>query len=123
PSAAQPAALDGHPDYLADPWRPGALEAIPSDTPVLLVGAGLTAVDVVLTLTAGGDRDAPITAVSRRGQLPLTHTDQVSPPSDVSLDDPGTLRDLVRRVRRAAAEAGDWRAVVDGLRPSIDRLW
>ena len=123
PSAAQPAVLDGHPDYLADPWRPGALEAIPSDTPVLLVGAGLTAVDVVLTLTAGGDRDAPITAVSRRGQLPLTHTDQVSPPSDVSLDDPGTLRDLVRRVRRAAAEAGDWRAVVDGLRPSIDRLW
>jgi len=123
PSAAQPAAPDGHPDYLADPWRPGALEAIPSDTPVLLVGAGLTAVDVVLTLTADGDRDAPITAVSRRGQLPLTHTDQVSPPSDVSLDDPGTLRDLVRRVRRAAAEAGDWRAVVDGLRPSIDRLW
>ena len=107
PAAAQPAALDGHPDYIADPWRPGALEAIPSDVPVLLVGAGLTAVDVVLTLTADGNRDAPITAVSRRGQLPLTHTAEVSPPSGLSLDEPGTLRDLVRRVRKAAAEAGD----------------
>jgi uncharacterized NAD(P)/FAD-binding protein YdhS len=123
PSAAHLAALDGHPDYLADPWRPGALEAIPSDVPVLLVGAGLTAIDVVLTLTADGNRDAPITAVSRRGQLPLTHADEVSPPSELSLDEPGTLRDLVRRVRKAAADAGDWRAVVDGLRPSIDRLW
>jgi len=123
PTAARPAALDGHPDYVADPWRPGVLQAIPSDVPVLLIGAGLTAVDVVLTLTADGNRDAPITAVSRRGQLPLTHSAELSPPSDLSLDEPGTLRDLVRSVRKAAADAGDWRAVVDGLRPSIDRLW
>ena len=47
----------------------------------------------------------------------------MSPPADLSLEEPGTLRDLVRRVRRAAADAGDWRVVVDGLRPSVDRLW
>jgi len=123
PSPAQPAGPHGHPDYIADPWRPGVLEAIPSDAPVLLVGAGLTAVDVVLTLTADGNRDAPITAVSRRGQLPLTHVALPAPPADLSLEEPRTLRDLVRVVRKAAAEAGDWRAVVDGLRPSIDRLW
>jgi uncharacterized NAD(P)/FAD-binding protein YdhS len=122
PAMAQPAARDGHPDYIADPWRPGVLDAIPSDVPVLLVGAGLTAVDVVLTLTADGNRDAPITAVSRRGQLPLTHSDVAHPPARLDLES-HTLRDLVRHVRTEAARAGDWRTVVDGLRPSMDRLW
>jgi uncharacterized NAD(P)/FAD-binding protein YdhS len=122
-AAAQPAARPGHPDYIADPWSAGALEAIPSDVPVLLVGAGLTAVDVALTLTADGNRDAPITAVSRSGHMPLAHTVVPSPPAGLALDSPGSLRDLVRVVRAAAAQAGDWRAVVDGLRPYLDRLW
>jgi uncharacterized NAD(P)/FAD-binding protein YdhS len=123
PGAAQPAARPDHPDYIADPWLPGVLDAIPSDVPVLLVGAGLTAVDVALTLTAAGDRDAPITAVSRRGQLPLTHTPAAAPPAALVLDDCTTLRDVVRAVRAEAARAGDWRAVVDGLRPYLDQLW
>ncbi|GAA0555536.1 FAD/NAD(P)-binding protein [Paractinoplanes ferrugineus] len=123
PAAAQPAARPEHPDYIADPWRPGALEAIPSDVPVLLVGAGLTAVDVVLTLTADGRRDAPITAVSRRGRLPLAHTPVPAPPTSVPFGQARGLRDLVRIVREAASRAGDWRAVVDGLRPVLDQLW
>jgi uncharacterized NAD(P)/FAD-binding protein YdhS len=123
PAAAQPFPLRDHPDYIADPWRPGALEAIPSDVPVLLVGAGLTAVDVVLTLTADGHRDAPITAVSRRGQLPLSHISEVPPAVDLALGECRSLRDLVRAVRVAAANAEDWRAVVDALRPDIDRIW
>jgi uncharacterized NAD(P)/FAD-binding protein YdhS len=123
PAPAQPAARPDHRDYVADPWSPGALDAIPTDVPVLLVGAGLTAIDVALTLTAAGDRDAPITAVSRRGQLPLTHTEAAAPPAAPVLDDCTTLRDVVRAVRAEAARAGDWRAVVDGLRPYLDELW
>jgi uncharacterized NAD(P)/FAD-binding protein YdhS len=122
PAAAQPAGMD-HPDYLADPWAPGAFDQIPADAPVLLVGAGLTAVDVALTLTSDGRRNAPITAVSRRGQLPLSHTVTAAPPAAPALDDCATLRDVVRVVRASAAEAGDWRAVVDGLRPRLDELW
>ncbi|MBM2622110.1 FAD/NAD(P)-binding protein [Actinoplanes sp. LDG1-06] len=123
PAPAQPAARPDHPDYIADPWAKGVLEAIPSDVPVLLVGAGLTAIDVALTLTAERDRDAPITAVSRRGQLPLTHTAVAASPVGPVLDDCTTLRDVVRAVRAEAARAGDWRAVVDGLRPYLDQLW
>ncbi|MGK5678161.1 FAD/NAD(P)-binding protein [Actinoplanes sp. URMC 104] len=122
PAPAQPAARPDHPDYVADPWAKGVLEAIPSDVPVLLVGAGLTAIDVALTLTER-DRDAPITAVSRRGQLPLTHTAVAAPPVGPALNDCTTLRDVVRAVRAEAARAGDWRAVVDGLRPYLDELW
>jgi uncharacterized NAD(P)/FAD-binding protein YdhS len=122
PAPAQPAARPDHPDYIPDPWRPGVLEAIPTHVPVLLIGAGLTAVDVVLTLTADGRRDAPITAVSRRGRLPLAHTERATPPTALDIGN-GTLRDVVRAVRKEATRATDWRAVVDGLRPYLDSLW
>jgi uncharacterized NAD(P)/FAD-binding protein YdhS len=128
PEAAHPARALGqrpdHPDYVGDPWAAGALDQIPPDQPVLLVGAGLTAVDVALTLTSDGrHRDAPITAVSRRGQLPLSHTVAAAPPAAPALDDCASLRDVVRAVRAEAERAGDWRAVVDGLRPRLDELW
>ncbi len=119
---AVPPALREHPAYVADPWRPGALDAVPADVPALLVGTGLTAVDVALTLTAGG-RTAPVVAVSRRGLLPLSHTATASPPRRPDLDDCARLRDVIRAVRAAAGESGDWRAVVDGMRPHLDRLW
>jgi uncharacterized NAD(P)/FAD-binding protein YdhS len=121
PAAARQAVV--HPHHVAYPWRPGALDALPADRPVLLVGTGLTAVDVALTLTADGRRTAPVVAVSRRGLLPLTHTTDAAPPAVPSLDDCGTLRDVVRAVRAAAGEAGDWRPIVDGLRPYLDELW
>ncbi|MEV6842944.1 FAD/NAD(P)-binding protein [Actinoplanes sp. NPDC051411] len=124
PAAARAVAVDPRcPDYVDDPWRPGALEAIDPHVPVLLIGAGLTAVDAALTLTADGRRDAPVTLVSRRGQLPLTHTVRAAPPAVPALDDCASLRDVVRAVRESAAQAGDWRAVVDGMRPYLDRLW
>lgn len=112
-----------HPRYVPDPWAPGALDGLPADRPVLLVGTGLTAVDVALTLTADGRRGAPVVAVSRRGLLPLTHTAEATPPAVPHLDDCATLRDVVRAVRAAAGEAGDWRPIVDGLRPYLDELW
>jgi uncharacterized NAD(P)/FAD-binding protein YdhS len=124
PLGAQPSALAAaHPGYIADPWQPGVLEVLPVDAPVLLVGTGLTAVDVTLTLTIGKARTAPITAVSRRGQLPLTHTVNAVPPAAPFLDDCATLRDVIRTVRASVGEAEDWRAVVDGLRPYLDELW
>ncbi|RZU49220.1 putative NAD(P)/FAD-binding protein YdhS [Krasilnikovia cinnamomea] len=117
-----PARLAGHPAYVADPWRPGALAAIPERAPVLLVGTGLTAVDIALTLTAdGGGRT--VVAVSRRGRLPLSHTATAAPPTVPALAECRTLRDVVRTVRACAGQAGDWRTVVDGLRPHLDRLW
>jgi uncharacterized NAD(P)/FAD-binding protein YdhS len=117
-----PAEVREHPAYVGDPWRDGALEALPKDRPVLLIGTGLTAVDVALTLTSG-ERTAPVLAVSRRGLLPLAHTVTAAPPRKPALDDCAGLREVIRVVREAAGEAGDWRAIVDGLRPDLDRLW
>ncbi|HEY2674345.1 MAG TPA: FAD/NAD(P)-binding protein [Rugosimonospora sp.] len=115
-------ALAHHPRYVADPWRPDALEAVPLDAPVLLLGTGLTAVDVALVLAARGMR-APIRAVSRHGLLPLAHTEDVHPVRPPSLTPVGDLGALTRQLRRAAAGAEDWRDVVDGVRSMVNSLW
>jgi uncharacterized NAD(P)/FAD-binding protein YdhS len=110
--------------YVADPWRPGALRrAAVGRGPVLVVGSGLTAVDVVQTLTALGHR-GPITLLSRHGLLPLPHRPAGADGAPVPSPEPvGSLAALLRAVRARADAAADWRDVADGLRPAVDRLW
>jgi uncharacterized NAD(P)/FAD-binding protein YdhS len=87
---------------------------------VLLLGAALTAVDVVLSLEARGHRGR-IHLLSRRGILPLTHPPRMLAPLPLG-QPPSRLRDLVRLFREASA-AGDARAVLDTLRPELGALW
>ena len=60
--------------FINNPWGPEAKAAADrlkgSDASVLILGTGLTAVDLVLSLDANGF-SGTITALSRRGQLPL----------------------------------------------------
>ncbi|GGK16978.1 hypothetical protein GCM10010124_06910 [Pilimelia terevasa] len=116
--------LYGHPAVITDPWAAHALTQIPTDRPVLLLGSGLTAVDVALTLTRGGHQ-APVVMTSRHGLLPRTHRRGGQPAALPAGWPPAarSLSALVRAVRSAAAETGDWRAVVDGLRPHLDGYW
>ncbi|WP_051366557.1 FAD/NAD(P)-binding protein [Hamadaea tsunoensis] len=100
---------------VVDPWAPGALAALPPG-PVLLVGTGLTAVDVVLTLARLGRRE--IVALSRHGLLPQAHR---TPAPPIPSRPVGGLTQLVRAIRRSAS--ADWRPVLDGLRPHWDELW
>ncbi|MGO9392862.1 FAD/NAD(P)-binding protein [Rhodoblastus sp.] len=117
---------------IADPWRPFAMNVVQSDEPVIAIGSGLTAVDVVLSLSAQ-PRSAPITLVSRYGLHPLAHAAQEIRPADLTalveelLAAPGGLRPLallvaLRRKARAEPEC-DWRRLVDGLRPHTAKLW
>ena len=61
-----------HPAYFANPWR-GWYEKLPdSHEDILLVGTGLTMIDVFLTIRSVG-WSGTIYAVSRNGLLPLPH--------------------------------------------------
>lgn len=115
------------PRYVHQPWARGALAGIAPDADVLLVGAGLTAVDMILALRRGGHRGV-IHALSRRGLRPLAHKPGAPYPDFLAGEPrPATVRGVVRRLRaevRAAARAGaDWRAVVDAIRPHTQALW
>ena len=120
------AALEGAGERLiSNPWSGSAREAIAevteTDAPVLIVGTGLTMVDVVLSLEAEGHRGS-IVALSRRGLTPRGHSP--CDPAPVELDEipQGDVAKLLAWLRRRGAEVG-WRAAVDSLRPHSRRLW
>lgn len=113
------AALD-RPLYIDDPWVGDLAADLGPDDEVLLLGNGLTAVDCALTLASAGFRGR-MTALSRRGLSPQSHAPQ-SPPVPSPERPGGTASDLVRAVRRRAAEIG-WRGAVDELRPHTQLIW
>jgi uncharacterized NAD(P)/FAD-binding protein YdhS len=127
-SAWLPPALRTSDRFVADPWAPGAMDALadvrcPDD--VLLIGTGLTAVDVALRLNRPG---RTVHAVSRGGQLPQAHA--VTPLPSAPCTEPlrglplPRLRVAVRRhIGRVMRAHGDWRPALDGLRPLTAELW
>ena len=63
-------AKDELPGYVANPWSAAATAPLEPGRPVVVLGTGLTMVDVCLGLVEGGFA-GPIHAISRRGLLPL----------------------------------------------------
>ncbi|MBF5045814.1 hydroxyacylglutathione hydrolase [Aggregicoccus sp. 17bor-14] len=110
--------------YVALPWESGGLEAVAPEESVLLLGSGLTAVDVALSLQARG-HTGPVHALSRHGLLPQVHRAGVAPHTFApgALRARALLREVRAEVRRVEAAGGDWRAVVDALRPHTVPLW
>ncbi|MEU4163704.1 FAD/NAD(P)-binding protein [Actinoplanes sp. NPDC026670] len=90
--------------------------------PVLLLGTGLTAIDVALTINEQA-RGVPMEALSRRGLLPQAHPQRPAPAVDLALPEAAELGPLLRRVRAAIADGADWTAVVEYVRHNADRLW
>lgn len=118
--------------YLADPWS-GALDVpINPQAPVLLLGAGLTALDVALTLDQQG-HCGPVYMLSRRGIQPLPHRairhSQAVASNVVErlLSSKPTVLNYLRQLRLLAAAAQqdgiDWRDIIGALRPVTSELW
>jgi uncharacterized NAD(P)/FAD-binding protein YdhS len=110
-----------------DPWAPAALDAIAPDDDVVLVGSGLTAIDIALSLVAGGHR-APLHAISRHGLLPRVHSEHATAPwlpdlHTIPVTARGQLRWLRGEIARAAKRDIDWRSVIDAVRPHAQMLW
>ena len=97
---------------------------------MLLLGTGLTAVDVVLALHEQG-HTGPVHAISRHGLVPEVHA-VLKPPSApveelaerVMSDRARELVGLSRHAVREAGELGaDWRQVIDVLRGKAQEIW
>lgn len=120
PKTAAPGEVAGR--IIGDPWATGALDRIGTKDDVIVVGTGLTMVDMVQWLVARGWRGKAL-ALSRRGLKPRAHEttpDTPATPTGMLKLAPASRR--LAEARRMAGESG-WRSVMEGLRPVTVDLW
>ncbi|MGC4074414.1 MAG: FAD/NAD(P)-binding protein [Nibricoccus sp.] len=116
------------PRYVHIPWKTDALERIRPNDDILIVGAGLTAIDIILQLEGMGHR-GKIHALSRRGLKPQAHAvaGEVYPPflrpEALPKTVSGALHAVRDEIRRAGKQGKDWRAVLDSIRPVTNAIW
>jgi uncharacterized NAD(P)/FAD-binding protein YdhS len=116
--------------YIRDPWAPGAFDGVRMELPVLLIGTGLTMIDVALELKRRGFADQ-LFALSRRGLLPQAHRHHTGMPlapkvvGDMLRNGPAKVRRYLRVLRLCVEElpGTDWRDIIGGLRPITAELW
>jgi uncharacterized NAD(P)/FAD-binding protein YdhS len=119
-SAWVPPALRRSSRFVADPWRPGGLPQLSGGSTVLLVGTGLTMVDIAISYG-----HCQVHTASRHGLLPLAHAADPPPPVPAPLPEAPITAASVRRLvfGRIRELDGDWRTAVDGMRPITQQLW
>ncbi|MBX3299044.1 MAG: FAD/NAD(P)-binding protein [Acidobacteria bacterium] len=113
--------------YFRDPWNSRVYREIADGDDILIVGTGLSMIDVVLRYERIG-HSGRIFAISTRGLLPAVHKACPGYPSFADeLEGLTRITDVVRVVRRHISEAAalgiDWRAVIDSLRPVTQTIW
>lgn len=115
------------PRYQGHAWSTPGLLAIGREDDVLLIGSGLTTLDWLAALRERGHR-GQIHVVSRRGLLPQLH--RAAPAHALSFDPTALaprvsvlLKRLRAEIKLAESRGGDWRGVIDALRPYTQRLW
>jgi len=123
PPGPGPVALPEHPRVVADAWTADLAERAAAAGDVLVLGTGLTMVDVALTATAAG---ATVTALSRHGWVPRAHALQRESPTEGFPVPAGPL--TAARVRRQVVmygrtEPAGWPAAMDAMRDRADDVW
>jgi hypothetical protein len=112
---------------VADPWEAGALSVPDPDSEVLVLGSGLTAIDVVQGIRRLGHRGR-ITMLSRHGRLPLPHaaageTVMQAPFERFAGGPRGALAALRAMARERSAAGLGWQGALDAVRPHVTALW
>ena len=109
------------------PSAEGVLDGLAADEPILIIGTGLTMVDMVLSLDRRGHR-GQITGLSPHGLLSMPHRPtELSALAAEEVPFGAKLSELTVWLRglclTKGREGGDWRSVIDALRPHTQRLW
>jgi uncharacterized NAD(P)/FAD-binding protein YdhS len=112
--------------YFRDPWSAETLEGVEGLGSFLLIGSGLTSVDVAVRLRLQGCRGT-IHVVSRHGLLPQPHKATDASPPFWNESSPKSTRGLLRLVREQVGQAErqgiEWQSVFDSLRPLVMHIW
>lgn len=146
PSLRKPFAPEhaSHPRIIANPLVGGSLDSISADAQVLIVGSGLTALDMLSTLLRR-EHQGQITVVSRRGLRPREQSPEVrgvvtprkspisilekmnAPIPDFIAREPISVRRWCRALRmeiaRVVSAGGSWHEPFDLVRDAVWKLW
>ena len=108
--------------FSRDPWR---VDVAPFENrDIALIGNRLTAMDVIALLDERAFRGR-VHLISRHGYIPSVEDPRVRgiDLTEYALDYSTPLR-VLRALRKIAASfEGDWRAIVEGLRPMSPHIW
>ncbi len=109
--------------YCHSAWEDSTYTNLSPNAPIVLIGSGLTAVDVLLRLREIGHCGQIIT-ISRHGVFPYRHAifEPLKKPV-VAGTPPTRVRELLRAVHQAIKANMEWRAVIDSLRERTNELW
>ncbi|MEW4561476.1 FAD/NAD(P)-binding protein [Bremerella sp. JC770] len=113
--------------YCANPWKNWHEEIPGEDKHIVILGTGLTAIDVIVTLRAKG-WSGKITAVSRHGILPQRHFRGIEWPTSIPNDgQKRNLAELLKLIRhdceRLRSASQNPAIAVDKLRSHTQQLW
>jgi uncharacterized NAD(P)/FAD-binding protein YdhS len=118
--------LAGDPRYVRDPWYGDPFAGLNKYNTVLLIGTGLTMVDMVRSLRDRGHQ-GEVVAVSTHGELPSEHCAHADayPPFGEAVPASGAeaLRIVKAHLRQAVTAGTGWHAVIDALRPHTAAWW
>ena len=107
---------------IGDPWAVGALDRIEPDDSILIIGTGLTMVDMIQSLLARGWKGRA-TALSRRGLVPRAHAATPDLPADLPAEAlAGPVSSRLAAARSTTCASG-WRGVMEAYRPITADLW
>jgi len=115
------------PKYFRDQWQSTVFTNIDVNNSILIIGTGLSMVDLAMHFNTTG-HIGKISAISTRGLLPAVHAHGEAYPSFYSelkgMDRITDLLKVVRRhIKRAESDGGNWRGVIDSLRPHTQQIW
>lgn len=120
-------AIRGDSRLIEDVWAPDGVRSIPPQSTVLVLGTGLTALDLVSSLHRQGHQ-GPVVARSRHGWWPKAHLPESWKGEKLVLDvagAPKTAEGLAGWVRQQVESRPEvpWQVVFGAIRPQVNRLW
>jgi uncharacterized NAD(P)/FAD-binding protein YdhS len=112
--------------FVPDPWAQDAFDDIDPEEPLLLIGSGLTMVDVAVKLARDGHRGKML-SISRRGLVPRLHQSGGAWAPFLQTKIPASPRTLMKVIRdeiaRAESNGVPWQRVFDAARPAVASIW
>lgn len=112
--------------YFPFAWASNVLDDLPAHGSILLIGSGLTSVDLIMALRSKRFKGT-VHVLSRKGLLPRRYRPAEPWPMFWNQESPRTTRGLLRQIRDqielASEQDATWRAVIDSLRPVTQEIW